>query len=91
MPASTTNDRYVGHLSEQQLARVEALHVARGVLQSTAFLSSTAGAAPDGLIDVAEYIVQGVTETVSTMIRTDDRDDAPVAAPVADDDEPWEE
>ncbi|WNY14843.1 hypothetical protein SEA_MOONTOWERMANIA_49 [Gordonia phage MoontowerMania] len=90
MPASTTNDRYVGHLSEQQLARVEALHVARGVLQSTAFLSSTAGAAPDGLIDVAEYIVQGVTETVRTMIRTDD---GVVDARVVDNDndEPWKE
>ncbi|AUX81889.1 hypothetical protein FDJ33_gp52 [Gordonia phage Brandonk123] len=74
MPAS--NDRYVDHLSAQQLARVEALHVARGVLQSTGFMTSHAGAAPDGLIDVAEYIVQGVTETVRTMIRTDDRDDA---------------
>ncbi|QDF19474.1 hypothetical protein KNU66_gp52 [Gordonia phage McKinley] len=86
MPAS--NDRYVDHLSAQQLARVEALHVARGVLQSTGFMTSHAGAAPDGLIDVAEYIVQGVTETVRTMIRTDD---GVVDAPVVDDDEPWEE
>ncbi|UVF60736.1 hypothetical protein SEA_BOBBOB_48 [Gordonia phage BobBob] len=68
------DDRYVDHLSEQQLARVEALHVARGVLQSTTVLTSHAGAAPDGLIDVAEYIVQGVTSTVRTMIHTDDGD-----------------
>lgn len=82
MPAS--NDRYVDHLSAQQLARVEALHVARGVLQSTAFMTSTAGAAPDGLIDVAEYIVQGVTETV--MVRADD---VVVDAPVVDDGAPF--
>ncbi|AYR03109.1 hypothetical protein SEA_GALADRIEL_50 [Gordonia phage Galadriel] len=88
MPAS--NDRYVDHLSAQQLARVEALHVARGVLQSTGFMTSHAGAAPDGLIDVAEYIVQGVTETVRTMIRTDD---GVVDARVVDNDndEPWKE
>ncbi|UVT31850.1 hypothetical protein SEA_KEWPIEDOLL_50 [Gordonia phage Kewpiedoll] len=86
MPAS--NDRYVDHLSAQQLARVEALHVARGVLQSTTLVTSHAGAAPDGLIDVAEYIVQGVTSTVRTMIRTDD---GVVDSPVVDDDEPWKE
>lgn len=65
-----TNGHYIGHLSEQQLARVEALHVARGVLQSTGFLTSAVGAAPDGLIDVAEYVVHGVTETVHDAIAT---------------------
>ncbi|UAJ15716.1 hypothetical protein SEA_BADDON_48 [Gordonia phage Baddon] len=69
MPAQTPrNDRYVDHLSAQQLARVEALHVSRGVLQQTGFMSSSAGAAPDGLIDVAEYIIAGVTETIRDMI-----------------------
>ncbi|AYR02942.1 hypothetical protein KNU20_gp48 [Gordonia phage Geodirt] len=86
MPASTNSDRYVDHLSAQQLARVEALHVARGVLQSTGFMTSHAGAAPDGLIDVAEYIVQGVTETVRDMVRADD---GVVDAPVVDDGAPF--
>ncbi|AYR02600.1 hypothetical protein SEA_BIBWIT_47 [Gordonia phage Bibwit] len=69
MPAPTPrDDRYVGHLSAQQLARAEALHVSRNVLQSTGFMSSNAGVAPDGLIDVAEYIIAGVTETVRDMV-----------------------
>ncbi|AXQ62956.1 hypothetical protein SEA_ASHERTHEMAN_49 [Gordonia phage Ashertheman] len=69
MPAPTPrDDRYVDHLSAQQLARAEALHVSRNVLQSTRFMSSNAGAAPDGLIDVAEYIIAGVTETVRDMV-----------------------
>ncbi|QNJ58020.1 hypothetical protein SEA_JKSYNGBOY_46 [Gordonia phage JKSyngboy] len=72
MPAQTPrDDRYVGHLHAQQLARVEALHVSRSVLQSTGFMSSNAGSAPDGLIDVAEYIIAGVTETIRDMIAVD--------------------
>lgn len=62
------NDRYVDHLSAQQLARVEALHVSRDVLQRTGFMTSAPGAAPDGLIDVAEYIIAGVTETIRDMV-----------------------
>lgn len=79
MPAqpARTSDRYVDHLSAQQLARVEALHVARGVLQSTGFMSSSAGAAPDGLIDVAEYIVNGVTQTFRDAIANANADDDP--------------
>ncbi|OCH80973.1 hypothetical protein [Gordonia sp. UCD-TK1] len=47
------------HLSEQQLARVEALKAARDVLASKSFVSSGA-VDPAPLIDIADYVVTGV-------------------------------
>jgi hypothetical protein len=48
------------HLSEQQLARVEALKAARTVLSSQALLSSGA-VNPSPVIEVACYIIDGQT------------------------------
>lgn len=47
------------HLSEQQLARVEALKAAREVLAAKSFVSS-GGVDPSPLIDIADYVVTGV-------------------------------
>lgn len=46
------------HLSEQQLARVEALKVAAAILPSRG-LASKGALEPDPLIDIAHYVITG--------------------------------
>lgn len=70
----TAADKDMGHLSDQQLARVEALIAARGVLMSTSFMSTSAPAY-EAVVDVAEYVLTGTTyyrdRNVDAEIDTD--------------------
>ncbi|QMU19033.1 hypothetical protein [Gordonia rubripertincta] len=53
-----TSPSTTSHLSDQQLARVDALKVAREVLAAKAFVSSGA-VDPAPLIDIADYVITG--------------------------------
>lgn len=71
----TAADKDMGHLhlSDQQLARAEALLAARGVLMSTSFMSTSAPAY-EAVVDVAEYVLTGTTyqdRSVDAEIDTD--------------------
>ncbi|GAA2071013.1 hypothetical protein [Williamsia deligens] len=75
----TTPDEF---LDVTQKARVAALYVAHSVLRSTALFSTT-GAPLDGLVEIAEYVVNGLTsEPVDAQVvhiteqQTSDLDDA---------------
>ncbi|AXH49702.1 hypothetical protein KNT98_gp60 [Gordonia phage Frokostdame] len=66
---ATQPTRTVGnHLSEQQLARVDALYVARSVLSSKGF-SSSGAVDPDPLMDIAHYVITGADRWAERSVR----------------------